>query len=78
MICCVQNCCIICVVGSYSVRTARYIIIYQGLFRGAIGLYFVSMDDNARPNRSHAVEKLIESENIWPPCSRELNTIEHV
>ncbi|GFW85043.1 transposable element Tcb2 transposase [Trichonephila clavipes] len=34
------------------------------LFRGAIGTYFIFMDDNARPHRTVAVEELLESEDI--------------
>ncbi|GFT25627.1 transposable element Tcb2 transposase [Trichonephila clavipes] len=60
------------------------------LFRGAIGPYFIFMDDNARPHRTLAVEELLESEDItrmdWPAYSRlhhpvkirDLNPIEHV
>ncbi|GFU77530.1 transposable element Tcb2 transposase [Trichonephila clavipes] len=40
------------------------------------------MDDNARPHRTLAVEKLLESEDItrmdWPAYSPDLNPIEHV
>ncbi|GFW91176.1 transposable element Tcb2 transposase [Trichonephila clavipes] len=40
------------------------------------------MDDNARPHRTHAVEELLESEDItrmdWPAYSPDLNHIEHV
>ncbi|GFX18370.1 transposable element Tcb2 transposase [Trichonephila clavipes] len=52
------------------------------LFRGAIGPYFISMDANARPQRTHAVEKMLESEDItrmdWRAHSPDLNLIEHV
>ncbi|GFV25451.1 transposable element Tc3 transposase [Trichonephila clavipes] len=52
------------------------------LFRGAIGPDFIFMDDNARPHRTHAVEELLESEDItrmdWPAYSPDLNPIEHV
>ncbi|GFX05505.1 transposable element Tcb2 transposase [Trichonephila clavipes] len=52
------------------------------LFRGAIGLDFIFMDDNARPHRTLAVEELLESEDItrmdWPAYSPDLNPIEHV
>ncbi|GFV20418.1 transposable element Tcb2 transposase [Trichonephila clavipes] len=34
------------------------------LFRGAIGLAFIFMDDNARPHRTLAVEELQEREDI--------------
>ncbi|GFY14391.1 transposable element Tcb2 transposase [Trichonephila clavipes] len=40
------------------------------LFRGAIGPDFIFMGDNARPNRTVAVQELLESEDItrmdWP------------
>ncbi|GFU21174.1 transposable element Tcb2 transposase [Trichonephila clavipes] len=52
------------------------------LFRGAIGPDFIFMDDNARPHRTHAVEELLESDDItrmdWPAYSPDLNPIEHV
>ncbi|GFV85996.1 transposable element Tcb2 transposase [Trichonephila clavipes] len=52
------------------------------LFRGAIGLDFIFMDDNARPHRTLAVEELLESEDItridWPAYFPDLNPIEHV
>ncbi|GFV25519.1 transposable element Tcb2 transposase [Trichonephila clavipes] len=52
------------------------------LFRGAIGPDFIFMDDNARPHRTHAVEELLESEDItrmdWSAYSPDLNPIEHV
>ncbi|GFX25744.1 transposable element Tc3 transposase [Trichonephila clavipes] len=52
------------------------------LFRGAIVLDFIFMDDNARPHRTLAVEELLESEDItridWPAYSPDLNPIEHV
>ncbi|GFY10529.1 transposable element Tcb2 transposase [Trichonephila clavipes] len=52
------------------------------LFRGAIGLDFMFMDDNARRHRTLAVEELLESEDItrmdWPAYFPDLNPIEHV
>ncbi|KFM73418.1 hypothetical protein X975_11560, partial [Stegodyphus mimosarum] len=51
------------------------------LFRGAIGANVIFMDDNARPHRNFAVQKLLESEAItgmdWPAYSSDLNPIEH-
>ncbi|GFV35310.1 transposable element Tcb2 transposase [Trichonephila clavipes] len=49
------------------------------LFRGAIGLGFIFMDDNARPHRTLAVEEQLESEDItrmdWPAYCPDLNPI---
>ncbi|GFT92910.1 transposable element Tcb2 transposase [Trichonephila clavipes] len=69
-----------------SVIGERYceevILPHVRLFRGAFGPYFIFMDDNARPHRTLAVEKLLESEDIsrmdWPAYSPDLNPIEHV
>ncbi|GFV54798.1 transposable element Tcb2 transposase [Trichonephila clavipes] len=51
-------------------------------FRGAMGLQFLFMDDNAPCHRTVAVEQLLESEDIermdWPARSPDLNPIEHV
>ncbi|GFY35625.1 transposable element Tc3 transposase [Trichonephila clavipes] len=51
-------------------------------FRGAMGLQFLFMDDNAPCHRTVAAEQLLESENIermdCPARSPDLNTIEHV
>ncbi|GFU69650.1 transposable element Tc3 transposase [Trichonephila clavipes] len=50
--------------------------------RGAMGLQFLFMDDNAPCHRTVAAEQLLESEDIdrmdWPARSSDLNTIEHV
>ncbi|GFX49812.1 transposable element Tcb2 transposase [Trichonephila clavipes] len=50
--------------------------------RGAMGLQFLFMDDNAPCHRTVAAEQLIESEDIermdWPARSPDLNPIEHV
>ncbi|GFX15234.1 transposable element Tcb2 transposase [Trichonephila clavipes] len=52
------------------------------LFRGAMGLQFLFMDDNAPCHRTVAAEQLLESEEIermdWPARSPDLNPIEHV
>ncbi|GFT32704.1 transposable element Tcb2 transposase [Trichonephila clavipes] len=52
------------------------------LFRGAIGPDFIFVDDNAWPQRTLAVEELLESEDItrmdWPAYSPGLNPIEYV
>ncbi|GFV83337.1 transposable element Tcb2 transposase [Trichonephila clavipes] len=51
-------------------------------FRGAMGLQFLFMDDNAPCHRTVAAEQLLESEDIermdWPARSPDLNPIEHV
>ncbi|GFY13891.1 transposable element Tcb2 transposase [Trichonephila clavipes] len=50
--------------------------------RGALGLQFLFMDDNAPCHRTVAAEQLSESEDIermdWPARSPDLNPIEHV
>ncbi|GFV78027.1 transposable element Tcb2 transposase [Trichonephila clavipes] len=50
--------------------------------RGAMGLQFLFMDDNAPCHRTVAAEQLLESEDIermdWPARSLEPNPIEHV
>ncbi|GFX58754.1 transposable element Tcb2 transposase [Trichonephila clavipes] len=55
---------------------------YVRLFRGAMGLQFLFMDDSAPCHRTVAVEQLLESEDIermnWPARSPDLNPIEHV
>ncbi|GFT30026.1 transposable element Tc1 transposase [Trichonephila clavipes] len=55
---------------------------YVRLFRGATGLQFLFMDDNAPCHRTVAAEKLLGSEDIermdWPARSLDLNPIEHV
>ncbi|GFT81434.1 transposable element Tcb2 transposase [Trichonephila clavipes] len=52
------------------------------LFRGARGVEFLFMDDNARPHRANTVDECLESEDItcmnWPAYSSDLNPIEHV
>ncbi|GFV30872.1 transposable element Tc3 transposase [Trichonephila clavipes] len=51
-------------------------------FRGAMGLQFLFMDDNAPCHRTVAAEQLLECEDIermdWPARSPDLNPIEHV
>ncbi|GFT06305.1 transposable element Tcb2 transposase [Trichonephila clavipes] len=50
--------------------------------RGAMGLQFLFMDDNAPCHRTAAAEQLLESEDIermdWPARSPDLNPNEHV
>ncbi|GFW27603.1 transposable element Tc1 transposase [Trichonephila clavipes] len=50
--------------------------------RGAMGLQFLFMDDNAPCHHTVAAEQLLESEDIermdWPARSPDLNPIEHV
>ncbi|GFT95214.1 transposable element Tcb2 transposase [Trichonephila clavipes] len=68
------------------VNGARYcneiLLPYVRLFRGAMGLQFLFMDDNAPCHRTVAAEQLLESEDIermdWPARSPDLNLIEHV
>ncbi|GFW71779.1 transposable element Tc1 transposase [Trichonephila clavipes] len=68
-----------------SVNETRYcneIVPYVRLFRGAMGLQFHFMDDNAPCHRTVAAKQLLESEDIesmdWPARSPDLNPIEHV
>ncbi|GFV58033.1 transposable element Tcb2 transposase [Trichonephila clavipes] len=69
-----------------SVNGTRYcneiLLPYVLLFRGAMGLQFLFMDDNAPCHRTVAAEQLLESEDIermdWPTRSPDLNPIEHV
>ncbi|GFV69729.1 transposable element Tcb2 transposase [Trichonephila clavipes] len=68
-----------------SVNGPRYcneiLLPYVRLFRGAMGLQFLFMDDNAPCHRTVAAEQLLESEDIermdWPARSPDLNPIEH-
>ncbi|GFT50240.1 transposable element Tcb2 transposase [Trichonephila clavipes] len=69
-----------------SVNGTRYcneiFLPYVRLFRGAMGLQFLFMDDNAPCHRTVAAEQLLEREDIermdWPARSPDLNPIEHV
>ncbi|GFU76306.1 transposable element Tc1 transposase [Trichonephila clavipes] len=69
-----------------SVNGTRYcneiLLPYVRLFRGAMGLQFLFLDDNAPCHRTVAAEQLLESEDIermdWPTRSPDLNPIEHV
>ncbi|GFX22229.1 transposable element Tcb2 transposase [Trichonephila clavipes] len=69
-----------------SVNGTRYcnevLLPYVRLFRGAMGLQFLFMDDNAPCHRTVAAEQLLESEDIermdWTTRSPDLNPIEHV
>ncbi|GFU77711.1 transposable element Tc3 transposase [Trichonephila clavipes] len=66
-----------------SVNGTRYcneiLLPYVRLFRGAMGLHFLFMDDNAPCHRTVAAEPLLESEDIermvWPARSPDLNPI---
>ncbi|GFU33591.1 cAMP-dependent protein kinase catalytic subunit [Trichonephila clavipes] len=69
-----------------SINGTRYcneiLLPYVRLFRGAMGLQFLFMDDNAPCHRTVATEQLLESEDIermdWPARSPDLRPIEHV
>ncbi|GFV67143.1 transposable element Tcb2 transposase [Trichonephila clavipes] len=69
-----------------SVNGTRYcneiLLPYVRLFRGAMCLQFLFMDDNAPCHRTVAAEQLLESGDIermdWPARSPDLNPIEHV
>ncbi|GFT68871.1 transposable element Tcb1 transposase [Trichonephila clavipes] len=47
------------------------------LFRGAMGVEFLFMDDNSRPRRANIVDECLQSEDInrmdWPAYSPDLN-----
>ncbi|GFT30049.1 transposable element Tcb2 transposase [Trichonephila clavipes] len=69
-----------------SINGTRYcneiLLPYVRLFRGAMGLQFLFMEDNAPCHRTVAAEQLLESEDIermdWPARSPDVNPIEHV
>ncbi|GFW94916.1 transposable element Tcb1 transposase [Trichonephila clavipes] len=69
-----------------SVNGTRYcneiLLPFVRLFRGAMGLQFLFMDDNAPCHRTVAAEQLLESEDIermdWPARSPDFNPIQHV
>ncbi|GFV28270.1 transposable element Tcb2 transposase [Trichonephila clavipes] len=69
-----------------SVNGTRYcneiLLPYVRLFRGAMGLQFLFMDDNVPCHRTVATEQLLESEDIermdWLARSPDLNPIVHV
>ncbi|GFU67978.1 transposable element Tcb2 transposase [Trichonephila clavipes] len=71
---------------SGSVNGTRYcneiLLPYVRFFRGAMGLQFLFMDDNAPCHRTVAAAQLLENEDIermdWPARSPDLNPIEHV
>ncbi|GFT46618.1 transposable element Tcb2 transposase [Trichonephila clavipes] len=72
--------------GTCSVNGTRYcneiLLPYVRLFRGAMGLQFLFMDDNAPCHCTVAAEQLLESEDIermdWLARSPDINPIEHV
>ncbi|GFX04923.1 transposable element Tcb2 transposase [Trichonephila clavipes] len=69
-----------------SVNGTRYcneiLLPYVRLFRGAMGLQFLFMDDNVPCHPTVAAEQLLEIKDIermdWPARSPDLNPIEHV
>ncbi|GFX97758.1 transposable element Tcb2 transposase [Trichonephila clavipes] len=73
--------------GTGSVNGTRYcnefLLPYVRLFRGTMGLRFLSMDDNAPCHHTVASEQFLKSEDIErrmdrPARSPDLNPIEHV
>ncbi|KFM57628.1 Transposable element Tcb1 transposase, partial [Stegodyphus mimosarum] len=71
-------------IGTMTSQIYRDVILEQHvrLFRGAMGVQFVFMDDNARPHRENIVSECLLSEGItrmdWPAFSPDLNPVEHV
>ncbi|GFV65891.1 transposable element Tc1 transposase [Trichonephila clavipes] len=69
-----------------SVNGTRYcneiLLPYVRLFRDAMGLQFLFMDDNAPCHHTVAAEQLLKSEDIehmdWPARSPDLNPLKHV
>ncbi|GFU41551.1 transposable element Tcb2 transposase [Trichonephila clavipes] len=69
-----------------SVNGTRYcneiLLPYVRLFRDAMGLQILFMDDNAPCHRTVTAEQILESEDIermdWPARSPDLNPTEHV
>ncbi|GFX00549.1 transposable element Tc3 transposase [Trichonephila clavipes] len=69
-----------------SVNGTRYcneiLLPYVRLFRDAMGLQLLFMDDNAPCHHTVAAKQLLESEDIegmdWPARSPDLNLIDHV
>ncbi|GFU10306.1 transposable element Tcb2 transposase [Trichonephila clavipes] len=69
-----------------SVNGTRYcneiLLPYVRLFRDAMGMQFLFMDENAPCHCTLAAEQLLESEDIecmdWPARSPDLNPIDHV
>ncbi|GFX39877.1 transposable element Tcb1 transposase [Trichonephila clavipes] len=65
-------------------RIYRDVILEQHvhLFRGAMGVEFLFMDNYTRPHRANIVDECLQSEDItrmdWPAYSPDLNPIEHV
>jgi hypothetical protein len=51
------------------------------MFAGAIGNWFILMDDNARPHTANVVQEYLERQGFtrldWPARSPDLNPIEH-
>ncbi|GFW87401.1 transposable element Tcb2 transposase [Trichonephila clavipes] len=66
---------------SGTLHCNEILLSYLRLFRGAMGLQFLFMDDNAPCHRTVAAKQLLESEDIermdWPARSPDLSPIEH-
>ncbi len=58
------------------------LVLYVCPYFGAIGNYFILMDDNARPHRAVVVEEYLEGLSLermeWPARSTDLNPIKHL
>ena len=61
--------------GTVNAQTYRDEVLepHVRLFRGAVGLHFIFMDDNARPHRAHLADDCLEREGYqrvdWPAIS---------
>ncbi|KFM64089.1 Transposable element Tcb1 transposase, partial [Stegodyphus mimosarum] len=71
-------------IGTMTSQIYRDVILKQHvrLFRGAMGVQFVFMDENTCPHCANIVSECLQSEDItrmdWPAFSPDLNPVQHV